>query len=131
MSEVSDKIAKILEDPESLKMISQIADSFSGSMQTDIIKNAASESKENNDFKNLDSETNNHGDFSIISSAVGKLMDGGDVENTIRLVTALKPYMSHHRRESADSVLKILAMMRLVGSAEVRNMAKLFENYEK
>ena len=28
MSDVSDKITKILEDPESLKMISQIAESF-------------------------------------------------------------------------------------------------------
>lgn len=127
MSDVSDKIAKILEDPESLKMISEIAENFTGSGVHGVSDNV----EKSNSIVNTEQESNNgtsvpdNTDFSFLTSAIGKLMRSGDVENTVRLVTALKPYMSSRRRDSADSVLRILSIMKLAGNSDFQNMVRL------
>ena len=133
MSEVSEKISKILEDPESLRRLSEIAESFIGNGAIDI---KDSEIKDNdNDIPNSPEKegiaTLRTNDDISIFPVIGKLLEGGDIDNTVRLVTALKPYMSKHRRDSADAVLRILGFMRLAGNDEVKNVVKLIENIRK
>ncbi len=127
MSDVSDRIAKILEDPESLKMISEIAGNFLGSTdEKSNEKNDDSPEEQHESAKTYESTNLQTTALSTISSTVGRLMENGDIDNTVRLVTALKPYMSIRRRESADSVLRILSVMRLVGNSNIQDMVKLF-----
>ncbi len=133
MSEVSEKISKILEDPESLKRLSEIAESFIGDSTLDIgdSKIQDNDNTESDDLKKEESTVLRTNDDISIFPVIGKLMEGGDIDNTVRLITALKPYMSKRRRESAQTVLRILEIMRLVGNDEVKNVVKMLENIRK
>lgn len=127
MSETADRIAKILEDPESIKMISEIAESFMSGNSSTVLQ-------DKNESENNTENTPVTGDVSLIQPNVlntiattfEKLMSQGDVENTVRLIAALKPYMSKHRKDSADSVLKLLNLMRTIGKNNISDIAKLF-----
>lgn len=133
MSEVSEKISKILEDPESLKKLSEIAESFIGDSTFDIGDSEIrdNDNTESDDLKKEESTVLRTNDDISIFPIIGKLMEGGDIDNTVRLITALKPYMSKRRRESAQTVLRILEIMRLVGNDEVKNVVKMLENIRK
>lgn len=130
MNEVSEKIAKILEDPESIRMISEIAGNFMGA-SSESKQDAESEEKnaaEKETVKETEVETLpalTPISLSGLGSTVEKLLDGADIENTVRLVTALKPYMSTRRRESAEAVLRVLSIIKLVGNSNFAEMAKL------
>ena len=126
MSDVSEKIAKLLEDPESIKMISELAGRFIGNNneKTQEIIGEVQNVQENDTSTELVTEKIAE-NSSAVSSAVNKLLEGADIENTVKLVSALKPYMSKRRRDSADSVLKMLGIMKLVGNSNFAEMAKL------
>lgn len=135
MSDTADKIAKILEDPESIKMISEIAESFMSQGNT----NESSDSE--NDSKNKDSNGNKKdedskpekgtsttipsGELSASMKLLYDIIGKGDIENSIRLITALKPYMSKHRRENADSVLKWLGALKFISKYNISEISKL------
>lgn len=126
MNDVSEKIAKLLEDPESIKMISELAGSFIGNNneKAQEIIGEVQDVQENDTSTELVTEKISE-NSSAVSSAVNKLLEGADIENTVKLVSALKPYMSKRRRDSADSVLKMLGIMKLVGNSNFAEMAKL------
>ena len=126
MSDTADRIAKILEDPESIKMISEIAESFMNGSGS-IIQEKSETEKAVSDITTAESVSEMPSNaFSSITTIFEKLISQGDVENTVRLINALKPYMSSHRRESADSVLKMLNLMHTIGKSNIADMAKLF-----
>ena len=126
MSDVSEKIAKLLEDPESIKMISELAGSFIGNNneKAQEIIGEVQDVQENDTSTELVTEKISE-NSSAVSYAVNKLLEGADIENTVKLVSALKPYMSKRRRDSADSVLKMLGIMKVVGNSNFAEMAKL------
>lgn len=139
MSDTADKIAKILEDPDSIKMISEIAESFmSGGNSKNISDNVAEKSENDADDDIQKASENNEGNSLIkadsdklsgeLPSSLKLLYDiigKGDIENSIRLITALKPYMSKHRRENADSVLKWLGAIKFISKYNLSEISKL------
>ncbi|MBR3994018.1 MAG: hypothetical protein IKI97_01920 [Clostridia bacterium] len=127
MSETADRIAKILEDPESIKMISEIAESFMNGNGSTIAQNKTETENDTEDLT-VTGEVSpiQPNALNTIATTVEKLISKGDVENTVRLITALKPYMSKHRKDSADLVLKLLNVMRTIGNSNISDMARLF-----
>lgn len=126
MNDLSEKISAVLNDPESMKLITEIAGNLAGNSSA-----VSDDAKTEVDAEPVESTQNNIdaqqvGTFSVIGSTVEKLLGNGDIDNTVRLVTALKPYMSTHRRESAESVLRILGLMKLMGNGNLSEMMKLF-----
>lgn len=127
MSDTSDKITKILSDPESIKMISEIAESFIGNANNaeasagDYTASTKSEDEqnENNLAGGIDAITQ-------IASNLSSIVSNNDIDNTVRLISALKPYMSTHRKQSADSVLKMLNLLRVVGGIGFSELSGLF-----
>lgn len=135
MSDTADKIAKILEDPESIKMISEIAESFMSQGTTnestekdntdnigdtdETTKNDASENKVSKNAPAISGELTSS--MKLLYDIIGK----GDIENSIRLITALKPYMSKHRRENADSVIKWLGALKFISKYNISEISKL------
>ena len=120
MSDTADKISKILEDPESIKMISQIAESFmTNSADSESISQTNSEDSESLKVENT--LLNDVPSFKFIEDLLSK----ADVENSIMLISALRPYMSKHRRESADSVLKVLRILKLINKSNFSEISKL------
>ncbi len=137
MSDTADKIAKILEDPESIKMISEIAESFMSSGDPSDEGASTEDQKdealtENSSAKEATAEATAKGEKLIpgeLSSSMKLLNDiigKGDVENSIRLISALRPYMSKHRRDNADSVLKWLKALKFIGKHNISEISKLF-----
>ncbi len=140
MSDAADKIAKILEDPESIKMISEIAESFmtqgtaenSSSVESSKDKHTDKDiigSEKEEAVSTLEKSVSSISVPSEISSSMKLLYDiigKGDVENSIRLISALKPYMSKHRRENADSVLKWLGALKFISKYNISEISKLF-----
>ncbi len=126
MNDLSEKISAVLNDPESMKLITEIAGNLAGnsSAVSDDVKTEVDAEPVENTQNNIDAQQ--VGTFSVIGSTVEKLLGNGDIDNTVRLVTALKPYMSAHRRESAESVLRILGLMKLMGNGNLSEMMKLF-----
>lgn len=122
MSDTSDRIAKILEDPESIRMISEIAESFMSSSESTNDNGRLPDNK--TDFENKHDTSNNV--YGTLNDLIGKLLSAGEIGNTIRLISALKPYLSKPRRDSADSVLKTLSVLNTLGNSNVAEMLKLF-----
>lgn len=134
MSEAAEKIAKILEDPESIKMISEIAESFmSGSdsstrdasgEDSNLSEDKTDSQQEENDERKINTLPlipKDNVSLKFLEDIIGK----GDVENSIKLIVALKPYMSKRRRDSADSVIKWLKLLKLVGKSNISEISKL------
>ncbi len=136
MSEASDKIAKILEDPENIKMISEIAESFLGNQSESANNSQLNSLKAENEItdntdekanKNQSSENNTlTADGTASLGALQHIVSGADIENAVKLISALKPYMGAHRKESADSVLKILNVIKIVEKTNLSEISKLF-----
>ena len=118
MSTNADKIAKILEDPESIRMISEIAQSFlDGSEQknesgNEIAGNLSSVQKEENALPSI----------MTLTAGISKVFSESDIENTIRLITALKPYINKNRQNNADYILKMLSLLKFISK---NNLAEL------
>ena len=131
MNDTADKISKILEDPESIKMITEIAESIIGSN--------TSQERTNQEISTTDTGTVNEeinsseqeDVFDTVLSSVKKISEHSDIDNTMRLISALKPYMGSRRRESADSVVKILKIIKMAGDSNLPNMIKLFSGINK
>lgn len=134
MSDTADKIAKILEDPESIKMISEIAESF-------MKEGVSDEGKDDDSDKNIpkNHETLSDGEGTDDSGDIlpdglkftNKLFDdfikSGDVDNSIQLISALKPYMSRKRRDNADSVIKWLKAISFIGKYNLSDFSKIMK----
>ena len=126
MSSTSDQIAKLLEDPESIKLISELAESFIGSSANkDLIPDTITNNEE------ITNENQNITSISVIAEHLERTFSQKDVENAINLITALKPYMSKKRQGSADSIMQVLNMLKFVSKSNLSEMGKLFSILNK
>lgn len=122
MSETSEKIARLLEDPESIKMITEIAESFINNGESDdkepVIE---SESKQNSDAVSISA---NHipGEFSALVGSLEKKISPKDIDKTVHLIMALQPFLSNRRSHSADTVIKYLGVLKSISG---ENLSKL------
>lgn len=162
MSEIAEKIAEILKDPESLGMINGIAKSLMGdgaaeepgkeevtSEPLPVAEKVTAKEKEAEGGGNAVEEAesvlpelpelpdesevseepgNREGseekgksqrELRRFLSGVRTVLENGNIDNTLRLISALKPYMSRERRESAERVQSFLRAVRLLLSAKI------------
>lgn len=104
MDDLSEKLAGILNDPESMERVRKMAENiFSGD------EKEASPQRETADFGNMPSGE----ELQAIMSIVSKLNGQKDDERT-KLLNALKPYLSEQRQEKADNAIKILKLLELL-----------------
>ncbi len=98
MDDLSEKIAGILNDPDSMEQVKKMAENlFSG------------ETAEGSDNANDMPPIENIG---AIMSLVSKLNGSNDNDRT-RLLNALKPYLSEKRQAKADNAIKLLKIIEL------------------
>ena len=124
MNDISEKLTKFLEDPESVRMLTEIAGNIIGK----------SDSYAENESKNIpekviteDESESENGNAKYINafSSIGEIFAGADIDNTVRLLTALKPYMSHKRSESTEYVLGLLRILKIAGNNNFTQMMSL------
>lgn len=104
MDDLNEKLAGILNDPESMERVRKMAKNLFGD---DTANQQAP--KESADFGSLPSGEELQAIMSIMSKFNSQKQD----ERT-HLLTALKPYLSEHRQEKADNAIKILKLLELL-----------------
>ena len=102
MDDISEKLAGILNDPDSMEKVRKMADSLFSEEKG----NSKPESEEAFDIPSLD-------EMNAIISIVSKLKADSD-DGRARLINALKPYLSEHRRGKADTAIKLLKIIELL-----------------
>ncbi|MBE6643030.1 MAG: hypothetical protein E7615_05200 [Ruminococcaceae bacterium] len=111
INDLSGMISKLTENPEVMKSLMGIAGSLSGN-----------DSNKNDSFEKNDRFDDRKKDRGCIAECRDDEKDdcvrhkrerGNDAENLIRLLIALKPYVSADRCEKIDSIVKILKLVQL------------------
>ncbi len=102
MDDLSEKLAGILNDPDSMERVRKMAENiFSG-------EEPAPKTEASPDFSGMPSID----EMQTIISVVSQLNSNEDNERT-RLLTALRPYLSEKRQAKADNAVKILKLLEL------------------
>ena len=100
MDELSEKLSGLLNDPESMERVKQMAESILGG--------AEKEQK-----PDIDNSVFGSDDLQSIISIISRLKAGGNDPRT-NLLNALKPHLSEPRREKVDTAIKILKVIELL-----------------
>ncbi len=102
MDDIKEKLTAILDDPESLSNLSQMAEALLSG------ERSASDSDDAPPLQGLpDMEQ-----LGSIMAIISKLNRGGD-NNRTRLLNALKPYLSEKRQAKTDNAIKLLKIIEL------------------
>lgn len=99
----SEMVKSVMSDPEALKSIMGMAQGMMGNGEGTVSESREKQEKENEE----ETKPTSH---SIIS---------GSNEERIALITALRPYLSDQRKKSADSLIKMLKMMKLADLSKI------------
>jgi hypothetical protein len=102
MDDLNLKLAQILNDPESMNRVREMAESILSQ------NNEAKEEKPTSPIGAVDSA-----ELMKIMSIVGRLQNQGDDART-SLLAALKPHLSEPKREKVDTAIKILRLLELL-----------------
>ena len=100
MDDLNEKLAGILNDPDSMAQIRQMAESLLGN-------NGADASAYNPSPTGIGSD-----ELMGIMSVMSQIQNSGDDDRT-RLLSALKPHLSERRQGKVDTAIKILKLLEL------------------
>lgn len=102
MDDLNQKLTEILNDPESMNRVREMAESILSD------NNPKEESPDESIFGNL-----NGAELGNIMSIVSKLNQKNEDPRTT-LLAALKPHLSERKREKVDTAIKILRLLELL-----------------
>ena len=100
MDDLNKKLADILNDPESMNKVKQMAESILSQNETQTPDDSAFGTPDSAELMNL-------------MSIVSKLNQTNDDTRT-NLLSALKPHLSEPKREKVDTAIKILRLLDLL-----------------
>lgn len=103
MDDIGERLASLLNDPETMSQIRQMAEDILGEGGG---KENAPDTAESSDFLSGI-------EISSLISIINRLKASGNDPRT-QLLTALKPHLSEPRREKVDTVIKILKAVELL-----------------
>lgn len=101
MDDLSEKLAGLLNDPETMERVRQMAENLLGD-------GAAEQPATENISNMLPGE-----ELGAIMSIIGQLKNTGNDSRT-QLLSALKPHLSEPKREKVDTAIKILRLLELL-----------------
>lgn len=107
MDELSDKLGKILSDPDSMSMISSILSGLKSSPDE-----GSAEKDSRIDDKNDSSGTLPDGSLDLMLKIAPLLSSLKDEDDSTRLLMALRPYLRDERRKRLDEAKKILMIIK-------------------
>lgn len=102
MDDLSSKLAEILNDPEAMSRVKNMAENILGG--------------NNSEEKSSPLDTNgllNAGEMAGLISIVSRLKNSSDNPRS-QLLNALKPHLSEPRREKVDTAIKILKIIEIL-----------------
>lgn len=105
MDELSERLAGVLNDPESMNRVRQMAESILGSGQEPSAKGDSS-------FFDGEGTVPSADELKKIMNIMSKLKSADD--SRTRLLLALKPHLSEPRKEKVDTAIKLLKLVDLL-----------------
>lgn len=105
MDDLSEKLADILNDPESMNKVRQMAESILGSED----EPPKPEEKGEEGLTSLLSGK----ELSVITSLISR-MKADSRDPRVQLILALRPHLSEKRRERADAAIRLLKLIDLL-----------------
>lgn len=104
MDDLSEKLAELLNDPESLNRVRQMAENLLG--------NADSGADAQPAPREETTELLGGDELKSIMSVISHLKSSEN-DSRVQLITALKPHLSEARQQRADSAIKLLRLLEL------------------
>lgn len=104
MDDLSEKLAGILNDPDSMERVRKMAESFLG--------NDTAKEEEKSPLDDIGSMLGAD-DLQAIITIISKLKSSGNDPRT-QLLKALKPHLSEPKREKVDTAIKILKVLEIL-----------------
>lgn len=101
MDDLSEKLAEVLNDPESMNRIMEMAENLMGNQSQTQMPNGDS-----GDILGGD-------ELKTVISLLSKLKSGND-DNRTQLLRALKPHLSEPKQEKVDTAIKILKLIEML-----------------
>ena len=95
MEDMAEKLTKLLEDDKSVDMLKNFASAFSGS-------NGSPKQEQKNESPGLD--------LSKIMQLASSVQD----DDRLRLMQALRPFVSEQKRESLDNISNIMRILQIL-----------------
>ena len=101
---LSEMLSSVLSDPDAMKKLMGVAQNFMGSAESGEDKKSVAAEQNREEEKEQTEEVRSARRFPI---------DTASNNERIALIAALRPYLSPERKEIADSLIKMLKMMKL------------------
>ena len=105
MDDLSEKLAGVLNDPESMERVRQMAESILG-------ENGKKPDTKSSPFSEIGSVLG-ASEMQSIVQIIGKFKSAGNDPRT-QLLNALKPHLSEPKREKVDTAIKILKVIEIL-----------------
>lgn len=103
MDDLSEKLAGLLNDPDTMNRVRQMAENILGENKSEAETNSVSNI---GDMLGVE-------ELGKIMSLIGQLKTQGNDSRT-QLLSALKPHLSDPKREKVDTAIKILRLLELL-----------------
>lgn len=103
MDDLSEKLAGILNDPESMEKVRKMAESILGE---------EAQAKESSPLGDMGAMLGSD-ELKTIMSLIGKF-NTSEADPRSQLLSALKPHLSEPRREKVDTAIKLLRLIELL-----------------
>lgn len=116
MDDLSEKLAGLLNDPDTMDRVRKMAENILGGQQE-------THQEQTNSLQNVGGILGADEIQSIIS-IISKLKHSGN-DNRTQLLTALKSHLSEPRREKVDTAIKILKMIEILPLLKDSGLLKL------
>lgn len=107
MDDISEKLAELLNDPDSLNRVREMAENILGNNQT---RESTTANQSASIFDGMDIDPMQIGKIMSIMSR----LRAGKEDNRSRLLLALKPHLSAPRQEKVDTAIKLLKIIDLL-----------------
>lgn len=115
MDDLSEKLAGLLNDPDTMNRVRKMAESILGEEEE-----TSNQNEPNNDFGSMLGTD----ELQTIISIIGKFNSLGNDPRS-QLLTALKPHLSEPRREKVDTAIKILKVLEILPLMKDSGLFKL------
>ena len=112
--DINDMLGRVLQNPEALGSIMKLAQGLKNNDNTAPAPQQNGQPDESEDTIPEDGENQREQNT---ASQLPRLFNHD--ENRTRLLIALKPYLGKNRREKVDSIMNMLQLMELAGSANL------------
>ena len=125
MDDLGSKIKEILSDPKALEQIQELSTMLMGSDTSHPPVHKVEESAKGNDMSFLGALSSPQA-MSLITKVAPLLTDIGKEDDTSRLLSSLRPFLSDQRKEKLDEASKLIKIMKMLSMLKDTNLLDSF-----